>query len=142
MLPRLSLITLGVRDLERSVRFYRDGLGFKASSASGDEVAFFDLGGVVLSLYSRDSLAKDAEISAEGSGFSGISLAQNVASKELVDQAIADAVAAGARLLKPGADIFWGGYVGYFADPDDYVWEIAWNPYFPLDENGRVQLPE
>jgi catechol 2,3-dioxygenase-like lactoylglutathione lyase family enzyme len=140
--PRLSLVTLGVTDFQRSLRFYRDGLGFKPSGASGDDVVFFDMGGVVFAIYPRASMATDAGISPEGTGFSGVTLSQNVASKALVDRVIDEAIAAGATLLKAGHDVFWGGYTGFFADPDGYTWEVAWNPYFPLDENGRVQLPE
>ena len=142
MEPRISLVTLGVRDLPRAVRFYRDGLGWPVSSAGGDEVAFFKTGGIILSLYPRQLLAKDGHLPAEGTGFGGIVLAHNVRSKELVDAALADAVAAGGTLLKPAEDAFWGGYSGYFADPDGYPWEVAWNPGFPLAEDGSVHLPD
>jgi catechol 2,3-dioxygenase-like lactoylglutathione lyase family enzyme len=141
--PRITLITLGVDDLERSQRFYGDGLKFPLSSASvAGEVAFFRTGGVVLALWSRASLAADARLAPGGSGFGGIALAQNVASREAVDAALAEAVAAGGRLLKPGSPADWGGYTGYFADPDGYPWEVAWNPGWPLAADGSVQLPE
>jgi catechol 2,3-dioxygenase-like lactoylglutathione lyase family enzyme len=139
--PWISLMTLGVRDIERSRRFYRDGLGWPMSAASSEDVAFFHTGGVVLALYKRELLAADANLSPEGSGFSGIGLAHNVATRELVDAALEAAVAAGGMLLKPGTAVEWGGYTGYFADPDGFLWEIAWNPDFPLREDGTIALP-
>ena len=142
MEPRISLVTLGVQDLPRAVRFYRDGLGWPMSSVGGDEVAFFHTGGAVLALYPRVLLAADANLPASGSGFGGITLAHNVASRELVDAVLAEAAAAGGTILKPAVDAEWGGYTGYFADPDGYPWEVAWNPHFPLAADGSVQLPE
>jgi catechol 2,3-dioxygenase-like lactoylglutathione lyase family enzyme len=139
--PRISLVTLGTRDLERAIRFYRDGLGWPMSSASGGDVAFFKTGGAVLALYPRHLLAEDAQIVEIGSGFGGIALAHNVGSREQVDAVLAEAVAAGATLLKAARTAAWGGYSGYFADPDGYPWEVAWNPGFPLAEDGSVQLP-
>ena len=141
MNPWISLMTLGVRDIERSRRFYRDGLGWPMSAASTEDVTFFRTGGVVLALYKRELLAADANLSPDGSGFAGISLAHNVATRELVDAALEAAVDAGGRLLKPGTETAWGGYIGYFADPDDFLWEIAWNPGFPLREDGSIELP-
>ena len=142
MEPRISLVTLGVRDLPRAVRFYRDGLGWPLSSVGGDDVAFFRTGGIVLSLFTRHLLAADAQLPEEGTGFGGIVLAHNVRSKELVDAALAEVVAAGGTILKPAQDAFWGGYYGHFADPDGYPWEVAWNPGFSLAEDGTVQVPE
>ena len=139
--PWISLVTLGVRDIERSRRFYQDGLGWPLSSASTEDVAFFHTGGVVLALYKRVLLAADANLSPEGSGFVGMALAHNVATRELVDAALKTAIAAGATLLKPATDGKWGGYSGYFADPDGFPWEIAWNPGFPLREDGTIALP-
>ncbi|WP_052367385.1 VOC family protein [Algiphilus aromaticivorans] len=120
MQPRISMLTLGVRDLERSVRFYEQGLGFPRME-SPPEVAFFPLNGSWLALFGRESLAEDAGISAEGSGFAGITIAHNVESEVAVDAVIDQAVTAGARLVKPAQKVFWGGYSGYFADPDDYL---------------------
>jgi catechol 2,3-dioxygenase-like lactoylglutathione lyase family enzyme len=140
--PYVSIVTLGVADLEGALRFYRDGLRWPLSSASGGEIAFFRTGGVVLALYPRTLLAADARVADVGSGFGGITLAHNVQSAEAVDRVLAEAVAAGATLLKPAEQADWGGYSGYFADPDGYPWEVAWNPYFPLGADGRVQLPE
>lgn len=142
MEPYISLITLGVADLERALRFYRDGLHWPMSGASGGDVAFFHTGGVVLALYPRPLLAADARLSKTGSGFGGIALAHNVASPEQVDRVLAEVAAAGGTILKPAEQADWGGYSGYFADPDGYPWEVAWNPGFPLTPEGRVLLPE
>lgn len=139
MEPRLSLVTLGVRDIARARAFY-EALGFKAASASQEAVTFFDAGGVVLGLYGRVALAEDASVPEEGSGFSGVALAHNARSEADVDAVLAEAVAAGAKLIKPAAKVFWGGYSGYFADPDGHLWEIAYNPYFKLGSDGRVEL--
>lgn len=122
------MITLGVRDLEKSIRFYRDGLGFPQMETP-PEIAFFTLNGTWLSLYGREALAEDATISAEGSGFSGITLAHNCTSEEEVDQVMQQAVAAGAERVKKPQPVFWGGYSGYFKDPDGYLWEVAYNPF-------------
>jgi len=130
MKPRISMITLGVRDLDRATRFYRDGLGLPRQEPATEGVAFFALDGTWLALFGWDALAEDAGQPAEGSGFRGMSLAHNVESREAVDQVMAQAAAAGARLVKPAQDTFWGGYAGYFADPDGHLWEIAWNPFF------------
>jgi hypothetical protein len=127
MEPRISLVTLGVADLERAVRFYRDGLGLP-QRPSPPEVAFFALRGVWLGLYERGALAADANVPAEGSGFRGLTLAYNVRSPEEADRFLAQAVAAGASLVKPARRASWGGYSGYFADPDGFLWEVAYNP--------------
>ena len=139
--PRISLVTLGVRDLERAIRFYRDGLQWPVSSAGGGEVAFFRTSGAILALYPRHLLAADVHLSDRGTGFGGITLAHNVASKEAVDAVLSQASAAGARILKAAEQALWGGYSGYFADLDGYPWEVAWNPHFPLAPDGSVQLP-
>ncbi|XGW00110.1 MAG: VOC family protein [Leptolyngbya sp. BL-A-14] len=141
MQQRLSLVTLGVQDLSRSLQFYRDGLGWKPSSASQDEVAFFQLGGVVLSLYARTSLAEDATVDPAGTGFSGITLAYNTKSKEEVDAVLQLVEQLGERIVKPAQDVFWGGYSGYFVDPDGHLWEVAWNPFWAFDESDQVILP-
>lgn len=138
---RLSLVTLGVGDIARARRFYCDGLGWHESSAGNESVCFIDAGGVVLGLYGREALAEDADMSAEGGGFSGFALAHNVASEADVDRVLAEAVAAGATLVKSARKVFWGGYSGYFADPDGHLWEVAHNPFFPLNADGRMQLP-
>jgi len=141
MEPRLTLVTLGVADLARARAFYCDRLGWPASAASTDGIVFIDCGGVVLGLYPRDELAADARLAPEGQGFSGVALAHNVREREDVDRVLAEAAAAGARLLKPAEEAFWGGYSGYFADPDGHAWEVAWNPFMPLDADGRMTLP-
>ncbi len=138
MKPRISMITLGVRDLARAVQFYEQGLGWPRR-ASPPEVAFFPLQGSWLALFGRDALAADAGIDAAGSGFAGFSLAHNVASEAEADAVMARALAAGATLLKPAQKTAWGGYAGYFADPDGYLWEVAHNPQFwvgPADAPG------
>lgn len=131
MKPRISMITLGVRDLERSRRFYRDGLGLPPMETP-PEVAFFALNGSWLALYGREALAADAQVEAAGSGFAGFTLAHNVASEAEVEAQLQEAVAAGATLVKPAQKTAWGGYAGYFSDPDGYLWEIAHNPYFQV----------
>jgi catechol 2,3-dioxygenase-like lactoylglutathione lyase family enzyme len=138
---RLSIVALGVADLARARRFYCDRLGWRESAAGNESICFIGAGGVVLGLYGREALAEDAGVSAEGGGFAGFTLAHNVASEADVDRTLAEAVAAGATLVKPGQKVFWGGYSGYFADPDGHLWEVAHNPFFPLDADGRVQLP-
>jgi uncharacterized protein len=138
--PRISLITLGVADLARSRAFY-EKLGFKASSMGGGEVVFFQIGALGLSLFPRESLACDAKVSAEGSGFRGITLAHNVREKDDVAKVIAEAVSAGAELVKASEAAPWGGQSGYFADPDGHLWEVAWNPFAPLGPDGEFTLP-
>lgn len=129
MNPHVTMITLGVADLDASIRFYRDGLGLPLNHGP-DGVAFFATGSTMLSLYPRDKLAEDITLTnAEGSGFAGFTLAHNVESPEAVDATLAEAVAAGATLVKPGQKVFWGGYSGYFADPDGFYWEVAHNPF-------------
>jgi catechol 2,3-dioxygenase-like lactoylglutathione lyase family enzyme len=133
MKSKISLITLGVTDLERALHFYRDGLGFKTHNyEEGSDVVFFEMQGTWLGLYPKDKLAEDAAVPAEGSGFPGFSLAHNAASKEEVDSVFQLAISAGAKSLKQPQDAFWGGYSGYFADPDGYLWEIAYNPFMDL----------
>jgi catechol 2,3-dioxygenase-like lactoylglutathione lyase family enzyme len=129
MEPRISIITLGVSDLKRSIEFYRDGLGLPIREGF-EGIAFFETSGTWLALFPRDELAKDATVKPEGSGFRGVTLAHNVRSKEEVDNALAEAQAAGGKIVKPAQDTDWGGYSGYFSDPDGFLWEIAWNPHF------------
>ena len=139
---RMTIVTLGVRSVPDARRFY-EKLGWRASSASqGDDVAFFQLNGMALSLFGRKALAEDAKVKDSAAGFSGVSLAQNLHSPDAVDAAFAQAVAAGGTALKPPETAFWGGYSGYFADPDGHLWELAHNPFFPLDERDNLVLPE
>lgn len=134
MEPRLSIVTLGVSDLTRAIEFYRDGLDLPMDDRDPDsDIAFFSLGATRLALYPRELLAEDATVSPEGAGFSGITLAHNVRSEAAVDAQLEEAVKAGAKLVKPGQDVFWGGYSGYFADPDGHLWEVAWNPYAEIE---------
>ncbi len=132
MEPRISLITLGVSDLARSIEFYRDGLGLPKRDGP-DGIAFFETSGTWLSLYARKSLAEDATVPSDGSGFRGFALAHNVGSPDEVDRLLQQAVDAGATLRKPGQKASWGGYSGYFEDPDGFLWEVAWNPHFTVE---------
>jgi catechol 2,3-dioxygenase-like lactoylglutathione lyase family enzyme len=141
MEQRISVITLGVANLARSRRFYEHGLGWQASSCGNERITFFQAGGMVLALYSRTALAQDAHLPIDGTGFGGITLAYNVRQYEDVDAVLAEAQAAGATILKPAEETDWGGYSGYFADPDGYPWEVVWNPHWELREDGSVQLP-
>jgi len=143
MEPRVSLITLGVSDLQRAVAFYRDGLRWPKSEVGGDEVAFFKTGGVVIALFRRPSFAADAGIdvdNVEHGRFARISLAHNVAEEEQVDSVLAEAAAAGATIVKEAQEIFFGRH-GFFADPDGFLWEVAWNPSFPMAADGSIELP-
>lgn len=138
MKPRISMITLGVRDLAVAVKFYEIGLGFPRME-SPPEVAFFTLNGSWLGLYSRTALAEDATVPPEGNGFEGFTLSHNVSSEEEVEQVMSQALAAGATLVKAAQKVFWGGYSGYFKDPDGHLWEIAHNPHFwvgPRDDEA------
>jgi catechol 2,3-dioxygenase-like lactoylglutathione lyase family enzyme len=140
MEPRISLITLGVVDIPRARRFY-EALGWRASGASSEHVTFFQLGGLALSLYGREALAEDAHLPGAGAGFGGIALGHNVRERADVDTTLDEVRAAGGTILKPAEDVFWGGYSGYFADPDGHPWEVAWNPHFPIQDDGKIQLP-
>ncbi len=140
MKPRVTLITLCVDDLDRSVEFYADGLGLKTEGVVGRElefgaVAFFDLQpGLKLALWPRKSLARDSGLAVSVPGATEFCLGHNVASRTEVDAVMAQAKAAGAVIVKPAQDTFWGGYAGYFQDPDQHLWEVAWNPQWVLDE--------
>jgi catechol 2,3-dioxygenase-like lactoylglutathione lyase family enzyme len=140
MEQRVSIVTLGVADLERSREFY-ERLGWRRSMANTEGVVFFQAGCMVLALYPRDELAKDANIAPDGNGFQGIALAYNARTRFEVDAVLEEAKAAGAKLLKPGQEAFWGGYSGYFSDPDGFLWEVAWNPSFPIAEDGSIRIP-
>ncbi|HEX4005695.1 MAG TPA: VOC family protein [Acidobacteriaceae bacterium] len=140
MEQRISILTLGVSDIERSCAFY-ESLGWRRAAASAEGVVFFQAGSIAMALYPRSELAKDANVAAEGSGFAGIAIAYNARSRAEVDSVLAEAVAAGARLLKPAQEAFWGGYSGYFVDPDNFAWEVAWNPSFTIAGDGSIHLP-
>jgi predicted lactoylglutathione lyase len=142
MSPRISLVTLGVADIAKATAFY-ERLGLVLSrTASQESVSFFEAGAVVLALWSREAQREDAKAEQLWTGNGGIVVAMNCASEAEVDAMMAKAEGAGARILKPAAKVFWGGYNGYFADPDGHVWEVAFNPYWPLQEDGRIDLPE
>lgn len=130
MEPRISFVTLGVTDLERATRFYEQVLRLPRLPTPA-EVAFFEMGRTWLALYPRHLLAADAGVPAEGGGFPGFALAHNVRSPEEAGRLLAEVAAGGGRVVKPGQGTDWGGYAGYFADPDGFLWEVAWNPKFP-----------
>ncbi|MET8157919.1 VOC family protein [Sphaerisporangium sp. NPDC005289] len=141
MEARISLITLGVADLARSYRFYKDGLGLPTSRTPEEGIVFFRTSGATLALFPYDELAKDVGPGWEvpRSKFSGITLAHNVRERHQVDEVLALAAAAGAEIVKPAEDTFWGGYSGYFTDPDGYLWEVAWGA-FPFNDDGSLQV--
>jgi catechol 2,3-dioxygenase-like lactoylglutathione lyase family enzyme len=141
MEPRVSVITLGVADLARSYRFYAEGLGLPTTRKPDEGIVFFQTLGTTVALYPYAKLAEDV-----GPGwdvprarFSGITLAHNVREREQVDEVLAQAAAAGAEIVKPAAETFWGGYSGYFADPDGHLWEVAWGA-FDFNEDGSLQV--
>lgn len=139
----LSLVTLGVADLERAIAFY-EALGFQRRARSADGVGFFQAGACAIAVFPSAELAKDANVALEGGmadSFRGVSLAWNCRSEGQVEEVIARAMVAGAVVRKPAQDVFWGGYCGYFSDPDGHLWEVAYNPHFPLSEDGRLILP-
>ncbi|MEX0713642.1 MAG: VOC family protein [Pirellulales bacterium] len=139
MEQRVSLITLGVADLVRSRNFYETGLGWRVGFAN-EEVVFFQLIGAVLALFRRTDLAKDAGLAVEAVGAGGVALAHNVRSRDQVEAVLREAAAAGGRILKPAHDASWGGYSGYFSDPDGHPWEVAWNPHWTLEPDGGIRL--
>jgi predicted lactoylglutathione lyase len=135
---RVSLITLGVADLGRSRAFY-EALGWVTNAAADDEVVFFQAGGMIVALWSREALAEDSGVEDAG-GWGGVTLAQNVRSPAEVDALIEEARAAGASIVRDPAETFWGGYSGVFVDPDGHPWEVAHNPYWTLAEDGSISL--
>ena len=139
MKQHVHIITLGVKDLERSKKFYAETLGWRISRPQ-EGIVFFQAGGIVLALYPRDLLAEDAMVSPGGSGFSGVALAYNAGSEAEVDEIIGDLKSKGVKIIKEPQKVFWGGYSSYFADPDDFRWEVAYNPFFAFDENGALKL--
>jgi uncharacterized protein len=145
MEQRISLVTLGVTDLARSREFY-ERLGWRRSMKRSEGIVFFQTGGMAMALYPRNELAKDANIEAspalENPQFLGITLAYNARTRNEVDSVLAGAKNAGAKILKPAQEAFWGGYSGYFADPDGFLWEVAWNPQFAIAADGSIRIPE
>jgi len=133
MKPKISIITLGVKNINKSLRFYRDGLGFRTHNyKAGEDIVFFEMDGTWLSIFPKDKLAKDVTVSSEGKGFAGITLAHNVRSKKEVDKVFNLALSVGAKPIKKPQKVSWGGYSGYFSDPDGYLWEVAYNPFTDL----------
>jgi catechol 2,3-dioxygenase-like lactoylglutathione lyase family enzyme len=138
--PRITVLTLGVTDLDRSLRFYRDGLGLPTQGIIGTEfeygaVAFFDMQpGMQLAIWPRESIAHDSGLPVSPPGSTNLTLGHNVASREEVNDVMAQAERAGATIVKPAQPTFWGGYAGYFQDPDGHLWEVVWNPQFSLDD--------
>lgn len=144
MKPRITIITLGVTDLPRAIRFYRDGLGFPTKAKDEDPIAFFMTEGVRLALYPKNALAEDisGDVELSRNGFGGITLAHNVGRKEEVAEVLALAEKAGGKIVKPAQDVFWGGHSGYFSDLDGYYWEVAWGPMFSYDQTGALIITE
>lgn len=142
MEPRLSIVTLGVSDLERSFRFYHDGLGFPTSRDPSQGIVFFQTNGVCLALYPLEKLAEDvsSDLSSERSLFSGFTLAHNTKTKDEVDEVLRLAQEAGGRIEKPAQDVFWGGYSGYFSDPDGFLWEVAYSDSWEFNDDGSLVI--
>ncbi len=141
MEQRLSMVTLGVSDLARSRRFYEEGLGWTSANPGNAAIAFYQAGPLIIGLFPKAELAKDANLQDAGSGRGGFALAHNVATHDQVDALLAEAKAAGATILKPAQQADWGGYSGYFADPDGHLWEVAVNPYWTLTPDGGILMP-
>jgi uncharacterized protein len=138
----VSLITLGVSDFKRSIRFY-EALGFERKATAFDGIGFFQAGACAIAVWPSAELARDANVAFEDEGktFRGFSLAWNCHSKSDVDAILEKAKGVGAMIHKPAQEVFWGGYSGYFSDPDGHLWEVAYNPHFPLSKNGQLTLP-
>lgn len=143
MEQRVSLITLGVADLDRSRRFYEGGLGWQMTEMVEGQVVFYQLSnGLALGLFGREALKEDGHFDDDtGASFAGLTLAYNARSEEEVDQVMAEAAKAGARIQKPAEKVFWGGYSGYFRDPDGHAWEVAFNPFWEIDDKGNLHIP-
>lgn len=141
MRQKISIITLGVADMSKAINFYESGLGWKRSSASTENLIVYSLGGIGIALYLRKMLAEDVTVDGVGSGFSGVTFSHNTKSEAEVDAVLTEAVKAGATLVKPAQKVFWGGYSGYFKDPDGHLFEVAYNPLWKIDAEGNVLLP-
>lgn len=140
MRQKINIITLGVSNLQKTLEFYEDGLKWTKSNASQEDIAFFQMGGVVLAFYLRESLADDVSVSVSGDGFSGITIAYNAKSKSEVDEVLQEVEKLGAKIIKPAQKVFWGGYSGYFKDLDGHLFEVAFNPFVEFDENDNLVM--
>jgi catechol 2,3-dioxygenase-like lactoylglutathione lyase family enzyme len=138
MQQRLTIVTLGVSDLKKSTDFYEKIFGWKKLGAGNEQITFFQLNGIQLALFNRDQLAEDATVESNGKGFRGMTLAYNTRSEKEVDELIDYLETKGVQIVKKPGEVFWGGYSSYIADPDGHLWEIAYNPFLTLDENGNV----
>ncbi|WP_246853522.1 VOC family protein [Rufibacter aurantiacus] len=138
MQPRITLITLGVSSVAAATQFYESVFGWERTPASQEGITFFQLNGLQLALFPTEELAKDAHVPAEGTGFKGFSLAHNLRSEEEVDALFQELQSKNVTIVKHPEKVFWGGYSGYFSDPDGHLWEVAYNPFLPLDEQGNV----
>jgi len=140
MRQKLNLITLGVSDFDRSLAFYEQGLGWKRSDKSVDGLALFPLGGITLALHPKHELEADTTLEYLPSAFSGLTISYNAKSEQEVDEVFQQVVALGATIVKPAQKVYWGGYSGYFKDPDGFLFEVAYNPFWELDENDNLIL--
>ncbi|MBS1645223.1 MAG: VOC family protein [Bacteroidetes bacterium] len=140
MRQKLHLITLGTDDFQKSLAFYKDGLGWKLSDKSLDGLALFDLGGIILALHPRHELAADTTLAYQSSTFSGLTISHNTKSEKEVDEILEQVAKLGATIVKPAQRVYWGGYSGYFKDLDGHLFEVAYNPFWDLDENDNVKL--
>lgn len=140
MRQKLNLLTLGVDDFEKSLAFYEKGLGWKKSDKSMDGLALFPLGGIVLALHPRHELAEDTTLQYQPSAFSGLTISYNTKSEKEVDEVLKQVTKLGATIVKPAQKVYWGGYSGYFRDLDGYLFEVAYNPFWELDENDNLKL--
>ena len=140
MKPRLNIVTIGVSNLQKSREFYMKALGWEPANGSDDNIVFYHHGGIIFALYPHDKLAEDAMLAPEHSGFSGVTLAINLDSKEAVDELHRQIISNGGKSLVEPRETFWGGYDSYFADPDGHAWEIAWAPFWKYDEQGSLLL--
>ncbi|MEZ6047086.1 MAG: VOC family protein [Planctomycetaceae bacterium] len=138
MEPRVSMLGLGVFDLQKSVEFYQAGLGFPLAPSSNENIAFFNLQNISLCLYPWDKLAEDATVPSTGTGFRGVTIAHNVRTRDEVAEVLKLAEQAGGKIVKPAQDVFWGGHSGYFSDLDGHLWEVAYNPLATLTDDGRL----
>ena len=139
MEQRLTIITLGVSDLTVSTSFYENHFGWKKMDSSNEHITFFQLNGILLSLYPKEKLAEDATINSAGDGFKSFTLAFNARSRDEVDEIVSKLRNSGVAVIKSPEEVFWGGYSGYIADPDNNLWEIAHNPFLEMDEHGHVK---